>query len=180
MEDRRRRATSDGRLGPARDLLRFATAGSVDGNESTLVGRLLCDQVNCSPSQIRAVESAPRSTRGHDHARPVAARRRPARRSASRASPSTWPTATSARRPGVRPRRHPGHVRYTRNTVTGASTAELAVLLVDARSGVVAQTGGTPRCCRCCGAAAGPRDQQDRPHRLRRGQDRQHRQEFVS
>ena len=61
--------------------------------------------------------------------------------SASRASPSTWPTATSPPPTrSLRPRRHPRSRQYTRNMVTGASTAELALILVDARHGVVEQT----------------------------------------
>ena len=92
----------------------------------------------CWPTRSRPC-SAPRSTRAWPR-RTCRCWSTACAPSASRASRSTSPTATSPRRPRVRARRHPGHVQYTRNTVTGASTAELAVLLVDARNGIVEQT----------------------------------------
>ncbi|WP_314178596.1 sulfate adenylyltransferase subunit 1 [Streptomyces winkii] len=123
----------------ATSLLRFATAGSVDDGKSTLVGRLLHDSKSVLADQLEAVESASRS-RGQDT--PDLA----LLTDGLRAEREQGITIDVAYRYFATPRRRfiladtPGHVQYTRNMVTGASTAELAVVLVDARNGVVEQT----------------------------------------
>ncbi|MFJ9824204.1 sulfate adenylyltransferase subunit 1 [Streptomyces sp. NPDC101160] len=120
-------------------LLRFATAGSVDDGKSTLVGRLLHDSKSVLADQLEAVEHASRS-RGQD-APDLALLT-----DGLRAEREQGITIDVAYRYFATPRRRfiladtPGHVQYTRNMVTGASTAELAVVLVDARNGVVEQT----------------------------------------
>ena len=122
------------------ELLRLATAGSVDDGKSTLIGRLLYDSKPILQDQLEQVAEATRRRRGDGtstwRCSPTACAP-----SASRASRSTSPTATSRT-----PRRKfiiadtPGHVQYTRNMVTGASTADLSIILVDARNGVVEQS----------------------------------------
>jgi sulfate adenylyltransferase subunit 1 len=123
----------------AKDLLRFATAGSVDDGKSTLVGRLLYDTKSVLADQIEAVHraSVDKGLDTPDLSLLV---------DGLRAEREQGITIDVAYRYFSTPRREfvladtPGHVQYTRNTVTGASTAELAVLLVDARYGVVEQT----------------------------------------
>jgi len=120
-------------------LLRFATAGSVDDGKSTLVGRLLHDSKSVLADQMEAVEraSAGRGREGPDLALLT---------DGLRAEREQGITIDVAYRYFATPRRRfiladtPGHVQYTRNMVTGASTAELTVILVDARNGVVEQT----------------------------------------
>ncbi|MGV9255363.1 sulfate adenylyltransferase subunit 1 [Streptomyces sp. NPDC003697] len=124
---------------PAIDTLRFATAGSVDDGKSTLVGRLLHDSKSVLADQMEAVEHASRS-RGQDT--PDLA----LLTDGLRAEREQGITIDVAYRYFATPRRRfiladtPGHVQYTRNMVTGASTADLALVLVDARHGVVEQT----------------------------------------
>ncbi|MFJ8106504.1 sulfate adenylyltransferase subunit 1 [Streptomyces sp. NPDC096132] len=121
------------------DTLRFATAGSVDDGKSTLVGRLLHDSKSVLADQLEAVETASRN-RGKD-APDLALLT-----DGLRAEREQGITIDVAYRYFATPRRRfiladtPGHVQYTRNMVTGASTAELAIVLVDARNGVVEQT----------------------------------------
>jgi sulfate adenylyltransferase subunit 1 len=123
----------------ATTLLRFATAGSVDDGKSTLVGRLLHDSKSVLADQLEAVEraSASRGQEGPDLALLT---------DGLRAEREQGITIDVAYRYFATPRRRfiladtPGHVQYTRNMVTGASTAELTVILVDARNGVVEQT----------------------------------------
>ncbi|MFJ5925727.1 sulfate adenylyltransferase subunit 1 [Kitasatospora sp. NPDC092948] len=123
----------------ATSLLRFATAGSVDDGKSTLVGRLLHDSKSVLADQLEAVEHASRR-RGQD-APDLALLT-----DGLRAEREQGITIDVAYRYFATARRRfiladtPGHVQYTRNMVTGASTAELAVVLVDARNGVVEQT----------------------------------------
>jgi sulfate adenylyltransferase subunit 1 len=123
----------------AASLLRFATAGSVDDGKSTLVGRLLHDSKSVLSDQLAAVEAA--SAR-----RGAAAPDLALLTDGLRAEREQGITIDVAYRYFATPRRRfiladtPGHVQYTRNMVTGASTAELAVVLVDARNGVVEQT----------------------------------------
>ncbi|MEV1078196.1 GTP-binding protein [Streptomyces sp. NPDC050211] len=120
-------------------LLRFATAGSVDDGKSTLVGRLLHDSKSILTDQLEAVEHASRN-RGQD-APDLALLT-----DGLRAEREQGITIDVAYRYFATPKRRfiladtPGHVQYTRNMVTGASTAELTVILIDARNGVVEQT----------------------------------------
>jgi sulfate adenylyltransferase subunit 1 len=119
------------------DLLRLATAGSVDDGKSTLVGRLLYDTKSVLADQMEAVERATQGGGDPDLSLLV---------DGLRSEREQGITIDVAYRYFATPRRSfvladtPGHVQYTRNTVTGASTAALAVLLVDARHGVVEQT----------------------------------------
>jgi sulfate adenylyltransferase subunit 1 len=121
------------------ELLRLATAGSVDDGKSTLVGRLLHDSKAVLSDQLEAVEQASRD-RGLEAADLALLT------DGLRAEREQGITIDVAYRYFATPRRRfiladtPGHVQYTRNMVTGASTAELAVVLVDARNGVVEQT----------------------------------------
>jgi len=121
------------------DTLRFATAGSVDDGKSTLVGRLLHDSKSVLTDQLEAVAHASRN-RGQET--PDLA----LLTDGLRAEREQGITIDVAYRYFATPRRRfiladtPGHVQYTRNMVTGASTAELTVILVDARNGVVEQT----------------------------------------
>ncbi|MDT0323240.1 sulfate adenylyltransferase subunit 1 [Streptomyces millisiae] len=123
----------------ATSLLRFATAGSVDDGKSTLVGRLLHDSKSVLADQLEAVELASRN-RGADSVDLALLT------DGLRAEREQGITIDVAYRYFATPRRRfiladtPGHVQYTRNMVTGASTAELAIILVDARHGVVEQT----------------------------------------
>ncbi|MBW5421419.1 sulfate adenylyltransferase [Streptomyces sp. BG9H] len=120
-------------------LLRLATCGSVDDGKSTLVGRLLYDTKSVLADQAAAIEevSRRRGQEGPDLALLT---------DGLRAEREQGITIDVAYRYFATPRRRfiladtPGHVQYTRNMVTGASTADLAVILVDARQGVVAQT----------------------------------------
>ncbi|MGW4579595.1 MULTISPECIES: sulfate adenylyltransferase subunit 1 [unclassified Rhodococcus (in: high G+C Gram-positive bacteria)] len=121
------------------DLLRLATAGSVDDGKSTLVGRLLYDTKSVLADQIDAVTraSVDKGLDTPDLSLLV---------DGLRAEREQGITIDVAYRYFATPRRSfvladtPGHVQYTRNTVSGASTAQLVVLLVDARKGVIAQT----------------------------------------
>ncbi|MEM6369800.1 MAG: GTP-binding protein [Myxococcota bacterium] len=121
------------------DLLRFSTAGSVDDGKSTLIGRLLMDTKNLFEDQLEAVEKASRR-RGQDAADLALLT------DGLKAEREQGITIDVAYRYFATPKRKfiiadtPGHTQYTRNMVTGASTASLAVVLVDARKGVVEQT----------------------------------------
>ncbi|MBH0776430.1 adenylyl-sulfate kinase [Nocardia bovistercoris] len=120
-------------------LLRLATAGSVDDGKSTLIGRLLYDSKTIFTDQLAAVERASRE-RGDDY--PDLA----LLTDGLRAEREQGITIDVAHRYFATPRRKfivadtPGHIQYTRNMVTGASTADVALILVDARKGVVEQT----------------------------------------
>ncbi|ORM29104.1 MULTISPECIES: sulfate adenylyltransferase subunit 1 [Williamsia] len=123
----------------APDLLRLATAGSVDDGKSTLVGRLLYDTKSVLADQIDAVTraSVDRGLDQPDLSLLV---------DGLRAEREQGITIDVAYRYFATPTRSfvladtPGHVQYTRNTVSGASTAGLVILLVDARKGVISQT----------------------------------------
>lgn len=121
------------------DLLRFATAGSVDDGKSTLIGRLLYDSKSIFEDQLSAVEES--SRRRGDAVVNLALLT-----DGLRAEREQGITIDVAYRYFATPRRKfiiadtPGHIQYTRNMVTGASTADLAIILVDARKGVIEQT----------------------------------------
>ncbi|GAB3141797.1 adenylyl-sulfate kinase [Amycolatopsis stemonae] len=120
-------------------LLRIATAGSVDDGKSTLIGRLLFDSKAIFTDQLAAVERASRD-RGEDY--PDLA----LLTDGLRAEREQGITIDVAHRYFATPKRKfiiadtPGHLQYTRNMVTGASTADLALILVDARKGVLEQS----------------------------------------
>ncbi|MGW1512677.1 GTP-binding protein, partial [Streptomyces sp. NPDC002394] len=120
-------------------LLRLATCGSVDDGKSTLVGRLLYDTKSVLADQAAAIEEV--SRRRGQEAPDLALLT-----DGLRAEREQGITIDVAYRYFATARRRfiladtPGHVQYTRNMVTGASTADLAVVLVDARSGVIEQT----------------------------------------
>ena len=117
------------------DLSRLATAGSVDDGKSTLIGRLLYDAKAVLADQLAHVEE-----RSVNAARPRAAHRRPARRArAGHHDRRRVPLVRDAEA-ALHPGRLPGHAQYTRNMVTGASTADLALVLVDARAGLTEQS----------------------------------------
>ncbi|MBQ0926346.1 adenylyl-sulfate kinase [Saccharopolyspora endophytica] len=118
-------------------LLRLATAGSVDDGKSTLIGRLLYDSKTILSDQLEAVERAGHGSDGPDLALLT---------DGLRAEREQGITIDVAHRYFATPRRKfiiadtPGHIQYTRNMVTGASTADLALVLVDARKGVLEQS----------------------------------------
>jgi bifunctional enzyme CysN/CysC len=121
------------------ELLRFVTAGSVDDGKSTLIGRLLYDSKEIFEDQLEALERSSRD-QGHDFMNLALVT------DGLRAEREQGITIDVAYRYFATPRRKfiiadsPGHVQYTRNMVTGASTAQLALILVDARAGVIEQT----------------------------------------
>ena len=121
------------------ELLRLVTAGSVDDGKSTLLGRLLYDTKQILADQLEHIEET--SLRRGDGYVNLALLT-----DGLRAEREQGITIDVAYRSFVTPRRRfqladaPGHVQYTRNMVTGASTADLAVILLDARNGVVEQT----------------------------------------
>lgn len=121
------------------DLLRFTTAGSVDDGKSTLIGRLLYDSKAIFEDQLEAVEKSSRS-RGDENVNLALLT------DGLRSEREQGITIDVAYRYFATPKRKfiiadtPGHTQYTRNMVTGASTANLAILLVDARKGIIEQT----------------------------------------
>jgi len=121
------------------DIMRFATAGSVDDGKSTLIGRLLYDSKSIFSDQLEAVERTSRD-RGEDYTNLALLT------DGLRAEREQGITIDVAYRYFATPRRKfiiadtPGHIQYTRNMVTGASTADLAVVLVDARNGLTEQS----------------------------------------
>ena len=121
------------------DLLRFTTAGSVDDGKSTLIGRLLYDTKSLFEDQVEAVERAS-ELRGDDYVDLALFT------DGLRAEREQKITIDVAYRYFATPNRKfiiadtPGHEQYTRNMVTGASTAELAIVLIDARKGVLTQS----------------------------------------
>ncbi|HUH71495.1 MAG TPA: adenylyl-sulfate kinase, partial [Mycobacterium sp.] len=120
-------------------LLRIATAGSVDDGKSTLIGRLLYDSKAVMEDQLAAVERTSKE-RGHDYTDLALVT------DGLRSEREQGITIDVAYRYFATPRRKfiiadtPGHVQYTRNMVTGTSTAQLAIVLVDARHGLLEQS----------------------------------------
>jgi len=124
---------------PVVDILRFNTCGSVDDGKSTLIGRLLYDSKSLMEDQIEALErSADLTGGGQVNLANLT--------DGLRAEREQGITIDVAYRYFATPRRKfiiagtPGHVQYTRNMVTGASTANLSIVLVDARAGVIEQS----------------------------------------
>lgn len=121
------------------DLLRFTTAGSVDDGKSTLIGRLLFDTKSIFEDQLDAVEKTSQQ-RGDGYVNLALLT------DGLKAEREQGITIDVAYRYFATPKRKfiiadtPGHIQYTRNMVTGASTANLAIILIDARKGVVEQT----------------------------------------
>jgi sulfate adenylyltransferase subunit 1 len=121
------------------DLLRFTTAGSVDDGKSTLIGRLLYDSKSIFEDQLEAMEESSRR-RGDENVNLALLT------DGLKAEREQGITIDVAYRYFATPKRKfiiadtPGHVQYTRNMVTGASTANLAIILIDARKGVIEQT----------------------------------------
>lgn len=121
------------------DLLRFTTAGSVDDGKSTLIGRLLHDSKSIYEDTLAAVANASRKSGQTDIDFALVT-------DGLKAEREQRITIDVAYRHFATPRRRfiiadtPGHEQYTRNMVTGASTANLAVILIDARNGVVTQS----------------------------------------
>jgi len=121
------------------ELLRLATAGSVDDGKSTLIGRLLFDSKSIFADQLEAVERTSRD-RGDEYTNLALLT------DGLRAEREQGITIDVAYRYFATPRRKfiigdtPGHIQYTRNMVTGASTADVALILIDARHGVLEQS----------------------------------------
>ncbi len=121
------------------DLLRFSTAGSVDDGKSTLIGRLMFDTKSIFEDQIDAIEASSKN-RGDEHVNLALLT------DGLKAEREQGITIDVAYRYFATPKRKfiiadtPGHIQYTRNMVTGASTANLAIILIDARKGVIEQT----------------------------------------
>jgi len=121
------------------ELVRLATTGSVDDGKSTLIGRMLYDTKQIFQDQLEAIEDASRR-RGSDYVDLALLT------DGLRAEREQGITIDVAYRYFATPKRKfiladtPGHVEYTRNMVTGASTADIALVLVDARKGILEQT----------------------------------------
>ncbi|HTD94208.1 MAG TPA: GTP-binding protein, partial [Chitinophagaceae bacterium] len=121
------------------DLLRFITAGSVDDGKSTLIGRLLYDSKNILIDQLEALEKQTKNKAAGSIDLALLT-------DGLRAEREQGITSDVAYRYFTTPKRKfiiadaPGHVQYTRNMITGASTANLIIILVDARQGVAEQT----------------------------------------
>ncbi len=120
-------------------LMRFTTAGSVDDGKSTLIGRLLYDSKSIFEDQMEAIELTSKR-KGEKHVNLALLT------DGLRAEREQGITIDVAYRYFATPKRKfiiadtPGHIQYTRNMVTGASTANLAIILIDARNGVIEQT----------------------------------------
>ena len=138
-EDEQREAAQAAKAYLDMDLLRFTTAGSVDDGKSTLIGRLLYDSKAIFEDQMDAIAEASQR-RGDDDVDLALLT------DGLRAEREQGITIDVAYRYFATPKRKfiiadtPGHVQYTRNMVTGASTADLAIVLVDARKGVLEQS----------------------------------------
>src|SRR5471030_2944092 len=121
------------------ELLRFTTAGSVDDGKSTLIGRLLYDSKSIFEYQLEAIERVSEN-------KGLAQVDLALLTDGLRAEREQGITIDVAYRYFATPKRKfiiadtPGHIQYTRNMVTGASTANLAIILIDARKGILEQT----------------------------------------
>jgi sulfate adenylyltransferase subunit 1 len=121
------------------DLLRFTTAGSVDDGKSTLIGRLLYDSKSIFGDQLKAIENTSQR-KGLDHVdlSLLADGLKDEREQGITIDVAYRYFSTPKRKFIVADT--PGHIQYTRNMVTGASTANMALILIDARKGVIEQT----------------------------------------
>ena len=121
------------------DMLRFTTAGSVDDGKSTLIGRLLYDSKSIFEDQMEAIEKTSKSS-GEEEVNLALLT------DGLKAEREQKITIDVAYRYFATPKRKfiiadtPGHTQYTRNMVTGASTADLAIILVDASKGILTQS----------------------------------------
>jgi sulfate adenylyltransferase subunit 1 len=121
------------------ELLRFSTAGSVDDGKSTLIGRLLYDSKSIFEDQLQAVKDASKRLGGEEVNLALLT-------DGLRAEREQGITIDVAYRYFATPKRKfiiadtPGHIEYTRNMVTGASTADVAIILIDARNGIIEQS----------------------------------------
>jgi sulfate adenylyltransferase subunit 1 len=121
------------------DILRFITAGSVDDGKSTLIGRLLYDSKNILSDQLEAIEKSTRNkSNGEIDLALLTDGLRAEREQGITIDVAYRYFATSKRKFIIADA--PGHIQYTRNMITGASNVNLAIILVDARQGVVEQT----------------------------------------
>ncbi|MDD3078495.1 MAG: GTP-binding protein [Paludibacter sp.] len=122
------------------ELLRFSTAGSVDDGKSTLIGRLLYDSKSIFEDQLQAVKEASKRLSGSDEVNLALLT------DGLRAEREQGITIDVAYRYFATPKRKfiiadtPGHIEYTRNMVTGASNADVAIILIDARNGIIEQS----------------------------------------
>jgi len=122
------------------ELLRFSTAGSVDDGKSTLIGRLLYDSKSIFEDQLQAVKEASKRLGGGEEVNLALLT------DGLRAEREQGITIEVAYRYFATPKRKfiiadtPGHIEYTRNMVTGASTADVAIILIDARNGIIEQS----------------------------------------
>ena len=129
----------DTKIYKSSELLRFTTAGSVDDGKSTLIGRLLYDSKSIYQDQYDAIKTASEK-RGEENINLALLT------DGLRSEREQGITIDVAYRYFSTPRRKfiiadtPGHIQYTRNMVTGASTANVALIIVDARNGIVEQT----------------------------------------
>ncbi len=139
MTTKQEEATFDKKEYMQMELLRFTTAGSVDDGKSTMIGRLLYDSKSIFEDQFENIKETS-ERRGEEHVNLALLT------DGLRAEREQGITIDVAYRYFHTPKRKfiiadtPGHIQYTRNMVTGASTANLAIILVDARNGVVEQT----------------------------------------
>ncbi len=134
----RRAAEAPAGLAAAADLLRFSTAGSVDDGKSTLIGRLLYDSQSIFEDQLRALEEASQR-RGEERNLALLTDGLRAEREQNITIDVAYRYFATARRKFIIADT-PGHTQYTRNMVTGASNADLALILLDARKGMLTQS----------------------------------------
>ena len=121
------------------DLLKFITAGSVDDGKSTLIGRLLYDTNSILDDQLEAIQRANRKNGDGTIDLAILTDGLKAEREQGITIDVAYKYFHTAKRKFIIADT-PGHIQYTRNMVTGASNADLAIILIDARRGVVEQT----------------------------------------
>lgn len=121
------------------DILRFITAGSVDDGKSTLIGRLLHDTQAIFTDQLEAIQKQSKNTKGNGPDLALLTDGLRAEREQGITIDVAYKYFSTTKRKFIIADT-PGHIQYTRNMITGASNADLAIILVDARQGVVEQT----------------------------------------